>query len=325
MSSLKGVLRWAIPIGALGLFLAVCRSIPWPQVRAILGQANLGWLSAGVGIAALAVTMRSLRLKLLLGPSFKFTWVWRGVALGYFGGLVLPLGGGEAVKIASLQRQSSAPLGQIAATVGLDRMVDLIALLALACSAASAHLLPGHLSRVLPLLALLVGAGISALAISILLIRRLSADWAVSSTRGSPPRWLESLIPILTLASSLRPPGPWPWILLIEGLILLCDWGSTAIALHAFPFGANLPAGAALQVCMAIMLAFAIPLVPGGLGAHQAACLLALTPYGVPPQEALAFSLAAQVGHVLLVTTLGASTFATGRLRATPTHSPERP
>ncbi|MBK8727244.1 MAG: flippase-like domain-containing protein, partial [Holophagaceae bacterium] len=84
---------------------------------------------------------------------------------------------------------------------------------------------------------------------------------------------------------------------------------STSLALKAVEFAVRPPLASALPLTVFIQLAFALPLLPGSLGTHQAACVLALGAYRIPPSEALAFSILAQAGHVIMVCCLNAIAF----------------
>ena len=104
-------------------------------------QVDLIWVGATLLIASIGISIRALRLKILLeaplGP------VWRSVALGYFSSLAFPFGGGELVKMAALRHQANVPGARAISAVGLDRMFDAGTLLLLLALVASHHLMPG--------------------------------------------------------------------------------------------------------------------------------------------------------------------------------------
>ena len=70
---------------------------------------------------------------------------------------------------------------------------------------------------------------------------------------------------------------------------------------QAFPFTAQLPWFAAVKLDVFLMVGAALPLLPGGMGTHQIACLLALEPAGISHTGAFAFSVVAQgLGFILM-------------------------
>lgn len=94
-------------------------------------------------------------------------------------------------------------------------------------------------------------------------------------------------------------------LLLISALIWGFTWLAYWLGLHAVFMDAP-AAGAAFNVA-AVALSVVVPLGPGGLGAFEAASVLALTMFEIPLEAALAFAVIAhflQLGSVLAFTVL---------------------
>jgi uncharacterized membrane protein YbhN (UPF0104 family) len=103
-------------------------------------------------------------------------------------------------------------------------------------------------------------------------------------------------------------------LLALEGLIVILDVIVIRVGFLAFPFGPRASFGLAVKLGACLMLGSALPLLPGGLGVHQAACYIALVPAGTDAAGALAFSLVAQVTTLMLIGALGlASAWCSGR------------
>ena len=297
---------WMLGAGGVALLLWLGREISWGSLGQALAAADPRWLAASAGLAALSVSARALRLRLLLQDGATYPQVWRSAALGYFGSLFLPLGSGEVVKLLALRREAGLSAFRAAAAVGLDRIFDLAALAALALIAAGAGLLPG----LAPAALFGAAAGLALLLTGVLYLA-LSGDrleaWALRWGRGRPGRspWVRRMEDLHRQARKVMA----PWLLGRLGLLqaaifaldLLSGWG----ILLSFPFGHALPAVAPVRLALFTMLGFGLPLLPGGLGSHQAATRLALGPLGVDPSSAMAVSLAGEALHFLVLATLG--------------------
>lgn len=285
-------------LGLLGglLLFAVARKVHWHLFRLALQGLKGSYLLGFVLLSAGAMALRALRLTVILGPSGRFVPVFRGVALGYLGMLLLPLGGGELLKMATLRKLLGLPSAAVATGWVLDRVFEVLGALVLA------GLLAGlgvaiHL-RAAPTWAL-AGAG-SVLALAVLgalaLRRRVLKS---PHHEGSVLRQrLEQIGEVLAV---LKRPSQVLSLLGIQALISSVDAGGIWACFHAFPFAAHLPFLTAVRLDVFLMIGAALPLLPGGMGTHQVACLLALQPAGISHTEAFAFSVVAQgLGFILM-------------------------
>lgn len=293
MAALAG-LAWVLP------------QLPWARIASALRELNRGLLFAAIGVAGLAICARALRLWVLSGQDTPYFGVLRCAALGYLASLLIPMGGGELVKATLLGREANLSLASAITSVAMDRMMDLalvLAMLGILVDRRMAHQLN-------PIMVMALGAGFLLLLGSVLVMRfwgdafrqRLISGTSLQRLRTLLLRQVEAMQALLAV---LRRPHVWGRLLGCQGLILGLDWLSVYLSLHAFPFGADLPWRAPAQVAVSITLAFALPLLPGSIGSHQAACILALAPFGIHQGQALAFSVAGHGAHVFLVLTLG--------------------
>ncbi len=272
-------------------------------MRAALHGLAWPWLLLAGALTAISMGCRAWRLSAVLGKGLSFPGTWRCVSLGYFASLFLPLGGGELVKAAALRHRFGLPLTRVGTALAVDRMFDIALLLALLGAVAGHGWTgrPGTVPLALGIAGLLALAGF--LAISGRALRGRLRQWAA----GKPRRriWLDRFEEIHDQAAALRNVSLLPRLGLLQAAIFFVDVLSAWCCLLAFPAGAGLPFAAPLRVALFVMLAFALPLLPGGLGSHQAAVILALTPFGFGPAEALSVSLVGEVVHVATLTTLG--------------------
>lgn len=307
----------ALLLAVLGLALLawIAHRVSWNETSAALRQARLGWLAAGMLLGICSMGLRALRLRTLLGRRAGFPPVWRSVSLGYFCSLFLPLGGGELVKVASLRLHAGFSLARAGAALSVDRLFDICTLAVLLAGVAARGMVPDL--RMGPVLVL---GGAAAALLSLLLLLLFSGDlirsrvhaWAEKHPGRHP--WIGRFEEVQDQVEALRSPARLAGLALIHGLIFALDFFSFWCAVLAFGFGAALPAAAVLRLTLLVMVAFGLPLLPGGLGSHQAACILALRPFGVPEAGALALSLASEATHLIALTGVGIAAMAWGGL-----------
>lgn len=280
--------------------------VSWNGVLSALRGLFLPWLLGALALAVASVSLRAFRLATVLGRFGSTGAVWRSVCLGYFGSLFLPFGGGELVKVAALHRQIGLSFVRTGTALAMDRMFDVGTLLALLLSVLSHGLLrslhPG------PVLVLATGGSAIIALIFFLVVsgdrlRHRLLRWA----QHHPGRhaWIRRFDDVHDQALALRKPWLLPRLGLLQIGIFSLDVLAAWCCLLAFPFGAALPTSAPLRLAFFTMVAFGVPLLPGGLGSHQAASILALAPFGIDADRALAVSLAGEAAHVTVMSFLG--------------------
>jgi uncharacterized protein (TIRG00374 family) len=123
-----------IVIGLLvsGVCLALAlRSVPLGELAEILEQANYAWLLAGLAVQGLLMVIRAARWQRLIDVPTRFGDVFWAQAVGLFGNNALPLRAGEAARVMVLSRRSGVPWPRVAASVVLERALDVASVLTL--------------------------------------------------------------------------------------------------------------------------------------------------------------------------------------------------
>ena len=299
-SSTRG--RWAgVGIGLLLLGFLTWR-MPWAETKVTLQGVRLNWWLPALMLGAFGVWFRALRLHLVLGIHGPLLGVWRSVALGYLAGLVLPAGGGELVKIQTLMKARDLDALHAGSAITLDRLFDMVGLVLGLALLAGFQALPGSVGTLLNVLSLvLLSTGL----ILVLLLFLGKAVFFRISDSLSHLSWLaekiERMGTLVGEAEHLRGSRTWLRLLLLQLFIVSFEVAVASVALRALPVMTPLPSWAGLQVLMFASIGFALPLLPGAAGSLQVAYILALSPFGVPLSQALAFSLLAHFGHLLVV------------------------
>ena len=312
---------WARPCIGILLLVFLLWRMPWAETLHTLASVRLRWWIPALALGALGVWFRSLRLHWVLGAQQPLSGVWRSVALGYLAGLVLPAGGGELVKVRTLMKARDLDFLHAGSAVALDRMFDLAGLALGLALLGTLQRLPGPvgtLLRSIGILLLLTG-----IVLTVFLFRGKALVARLSHLLAHRP-WLAGqavrLGAVLDAAEHLRGSRAWARLVLLQLFLTAFETFTATIALKALPFSVPLPPWVGLQLLMFSSIGFALPLLPGAAGSLQVAYILALRPFGVPVAQALAFSLLAHLGHILLVVGHGGLAF----LLRPDTRDPER-
>lgn len=305
------------------------RGLDFSQVWSAIRRADLvALLGLSVPAHLLNIWLRGLRWRHLtaaLAPIERGTLV-RGQAVGFMANNVFPLRIGEVFRAWYVARETSASGAAIFGTVIVERVVDAIVMLGLAAmvlglGGARAAGLETR-SVLLPLLLLALAPLASVLALRVA-PERLIAFGSRIWDRVLPERAAERLTTSLHhLADGLRGlqgAASLAWVaaysLVVWLIFSMIPFAAALIALDI-----ELGSGGQLLLASYVLLmwvgaAVAIPSAPGFFGPYHAACWLALAPFGVPKEMAIALGTLAH-GVFWLTTTL--SGLLVMRSRATP-------
>ncbi|MBL7163070.1 MAG: flippase-like domain-containing protein [Anaerolineales bacterium] len=105
--------------------------VSWGQLAESVGSISLSWFLLALGSVVVGLCLKAIRWWLFL-TNYGLEVPWRRIFEAYFAGqsanIVLPTRGGELVRLGllSARKPSSAP--QIAATIALEKFLDLVTL-----------------------------------------------------------------------------------------------------------------------------------------------------------------------------------------------------
>jgi uncharacterized membrane protein YbhN (UPF0104 family) len=289
-----GLASWSDP----GQVVAVAGGLS-PRAAAAVGAL----VTFGLGLRAVRWQLytRVLGLAIPAGPSV-FAFV-AGFAFTATPGKV-----GEVVKSFLLKRRFGVPMADTAASLVVERVTDLLAILALAMGGLACGGLRGR-GLALGLATdsawvLIAGAIALAGALAFLLQARLQR--AVLGTLGRVPglaRLARALPPLLESSQKLLTPLP-----LVLGLALaVAAWSCEALALHVIldALGAEVALAAAFFAFASASLLGVLSMLPGGLGGFEATMVVLLGRAAVEPSTAVAATLLFRLGTLWLVSLLG--------------------
>jgi hypothetical protein len=250
-----------------------------------LGPSVLLAVAASAVLLFAAQVFSAIRWKLILGEaSPPLHYLVRLCLVGQFFSLFLPSAvGGDALRMVMLARNVEKS-GEGVSSVFFDRLVGVFAMLIFLVvgAAAGRDLLPA----VMPYLAWDVSGAMVAMAIGVAVIG-CTGLFVLYRRWGKLNRLVaESVGLIQRLATSplllVRVVG---WGLVVQGTYL------AAWVVLAFALGFDLPFSLMLLAVPLVSLIAMLPISISGVGLREGLWLLILTPFGVPGEQAVGFSL----------------------------------
>ncbi|UYN97346.1 MAG: flippase-like domain-containing protein [Enhydrobacter sp.] len=304
---------------AVGAILAwVLSRLDWRELGARFAEASPEGIAAMTAVWIFALLLRPLRFWYLLTVlggvrGARYRTIWTAMVLGMAVNSFAPMRAGDAVMAIFLRHRLNIEIHRSFTVIVADWLCDFICVVVIFVSAL-AFAPPiaawiGHASMVV------VAVGAAGLTGLSLILRYRSQFLAIVD------RWLARLLPKhrvrlhsiaaeilagLTMIGRWRVSIPLVSISAVIWLVTACSYwfGMQAVFNDA-------PSAAAPFTMAAVALSFVLPLGPGGLGAFEAAVVVALAVFEVPVEASVAFAVIAhgvQLGTVLLFTGLAVVT-----------------
>lgn len=303
---------------SVALLAWVLHRINLREVWADTQQANGVLLALTIIVATITFPIRTIRWRLILrdadGRRLPWTPLWHATAIGFMANNLLPARAGEVARGYVASRQLPVRFSTALASLGVERVLDGLALLALMAVAVAAPSFPAH--------ALLGGRSVSTITTSAgILFGVVFALALVVVLRPAP--WLrlfewitQRLLPariaerlnhfaegIVAGLAVLKSPGRLAGVLVWTLVLWITNAVAFAICFRAF--GIDVPLEAALVLQAVIGFGVAIPSSPSGVGVFEAATLVTLQLYGVDSNLAVSYALTYHLTTFLPITLLG--------------------
>ena len=296
----RAVVGIAISVVALALVL---QSVDVGRTVDVLRGADLRWVAFGAALSTADLAFRGLRWQRLIRPiaAVAYLPMFAYLLIGYAANNVLPARLGELVRSHYLGDREGVSRASALGTVVVERVVDLVAVVAIASVALLILSVRGVVAG-----AVLIGAGVAglflaALALGIVAHRLPGAD----RIGGFVGRWPQ----IGNLARSLQDglsvaarPRTLAEALLASGAAWTCS--ILALAAMGQALGVQLSMGQAALMTSGIALASAIPAAPSNIGTFELAAVTVGTTVGLASESALAIGLLSHA-MILAVTSIG--------------------
>jgi glycosyltransferase 2 family protein len=299
-----------LAVSILFLWLAL-RNANFVEIQASLAAAN--WLWAAPFLLALFsfYWLKSARWGYLLSLPGKHhaPQLFPIVMIGYAGTSVLPMQMGEFVRAWIASKQYQLRYSQVLSSIGVERIFDLLTILALLASIfAAGQTLPamlikaGYVIAAVTLAGLVVAFGLAAFTDKALAMCR----WLLSPL---PERIQHTVLDQLEAASQGLSALTQPRLIVKVAANSIAQWAlmGACIGCSLLAVGIDVTIGAVALVLVATIVGISLPTSPGYIGNIQLAFVVALQPFGVSVDNAIAASVFYHVIAYVSVVVVGFS------------------
>lgn len=298
----------SLAIGVLILY-GILRVVHPGEVAAALRGASPAWIVMGT-IAFLAfVVLRGWRWQLILGasaPATGFGDATAVTAMGFAVNAVSPFKLGEFVRIAAIAPRAGIGVGEAGATVIVERVLDVLALLVIALGATTVSGAGSHSSG---LWSGVISLSLVSIAVALAAYVMVTYPDATLALLGRMARRMPRRVEVfadrfgasvLKGFTSLRSPGR----LAAAAALSVLVWLAVVIGLVAFfrSLTAQLPLSTLVLACAIFVVSQAASITPAGVGAYEGFYLLVLSTFGARPLAVV--TAAAVLSHVVNVAAL---------------------
>ncbi len=290
--------RSLIAVATLAVTVLFCyvalSGVNFDEAWRALRTSDYMWLVPALLVLGLSMGARALRWRALFAPGRRppLGAVSNAMMVGYLYNNILPARPGEVARVVVLNRRSSAQPVEIAGTVVLERLYDVVGILVIFFFAAP------WLPPVSWLETAAIAAGVLAVAIAVTVLvlvlggerpLRLLLRPLRRLPRFTEERMERTVAELSNGLSGLRNPG----VAFLGGFWTIVAWMLTAAAAYlvslAFPL--HVPFACGVLVTVAVGLAMILPSPPAALGVYEGAALIGMKAYGLSHTAALPYAL----------------------------------
>jgi hypothetical protein len=291
------------------------RGVSVQEVARALSHSNLLLFGAVMGLTLFSFMIRALRWRSLLSGAQwpTFDSLYSATMIGFMANNVLPFRLGEFVRAWALARREKCSTTMVLATVVVERVVDMLALLAILGVTMLVHPIEANskaaeVTQAGATSLIVITVGLTLLLILLertpglarRLVHRLSARLP-ERHRGRVVAALDHFVEGLGLFRDLP---RLTWVFLLSFVMFSCF--AVALQLSMLAFGIHLPWYAGFTLLVISAFAIMAPAAPGYVGTMNLACVAGLALFGVSNRElASSFSWFYWAGQWLPVTVVG--------------------
>ncbi|MCF7802803.1 MAG: flippase-like domain-containing protein [Candidatus Marinimicrobia bacterium] len=310
----KRIIQISIGLALSGVFawLAV-RNIQWHEFIKTLQQDKDWWyLLPAIILFMASFFVRAWRWHYFLQPvkSIRFHPLFSATMVGYMGNNILPVRLGEILRVYALDRSTGVSKSAGLATVVVERLVDVIGLLAFLIIAIIFTSLPSRFQSVVTIVSI-VSIGLLTLLLGLTFFERRTQNILERIYNVFPDVLAEKLGTItesfLEGLSGLRQTQHYGKIIFQTLFIWTLFAFSVYFILLAFRFDTlyDMTFVSGIVVFLIGTAGVLIPSSPGYVGTFHFAIVQALALYGVPNEGALGFAIVNHLLNYIPVTALG--------------------
>ncbi|HSQ35971.1 MAG TPA: lysylphosphatidylglycerol synthase transmembrane domain-containing protein [Candidatus Binatia bacterium] len=292
--------NWKLIVGAalslLFIFLAF-RRVDFSQMGHAFAGADYRFLLPILAVIFFSLILRAWRWQLLLAPirPVPLPGLFDSLAVGYMANTFLPAHLGEVLRATYARKKSGIAASIIFATIVIERLLDIFALLILMGLALAVFPFPGWVQQS----GLIMLALVAVLFVLLLLMKKYrERTLALCSRLGTflPAKAAckinELLGQFLNGIVPLKRGGHYVLVAVLSLMIWTCYAVTFQLLFHAFAFVRlyHLPWTAALVALVITTISVVVPSSPGYVGSYHFLCQLALGLFAIPKGPALSYA-----------------------------------
>jgi uncharacterized protein (TIRG00374 family) len=298
-------LSWALSSLLAGVLLYFSvRHVDWSRVWHTIRAAQWRFLGLAFATTCASFFFRALRWRILLNTETWFsvgTVFWANMA-GYLGNNFLPARAGELIRTYLISNHSSLSKTYVLTTALAERLMDVIALVLWSSIVLlGVNPKPAWMQDLSRTMAVIAGLG----AVTILLLPHTGSLVQnvlrrIPMPEGLRNRLLELAEQILLGLRAFHNWGRLAGFVFLTVVIWMLD--ACGVIAGAWALGLIIPFRVAMLLLTALGLGSALPSTPGYVGIYQFVSVKVLSPFGIAPDDALAYILVAQaLGSVIML------------------------
>ncbi len=307
--------NWKIFAGVLlsllFIFLAF-RQVDFKQMGRAFAEADYWLLIPILAFIFLGLLLRSWRWQYLLAPILpaRLPDLFASLAVGYMANTFLPAHLGEFVRAYHASKKTAISASAIFATIVIERLIDIFALLFLMGLALAVFPFPGWAQKSGMIMLVLV-AGLFALLLlmkkyrcrTLAVSNRLTAFFPAAFSKKIHDLIEQFLNGIVALKSAAH----YLMVAMLSVLIWVCYAVTFQLLFYAFDFVRiyHLPWSAALVALVITTISVVVPSSPGYVGSYHFLCQLSLGLFSVPKGPALSYAFVLHAINIFPVFFLG--------------------
>lgn len=310
----KLLIAFGILIAAFFLYLFI-QKVEWGKVIAAISQANYWWLIPNVALIFVSISLRAWRWGVMVRPLKKcsFHGLYAATMIGFMASNILPARLGELARPLSLGKIEDISRSAVMATTLVERVFDLLTLLALFTVIMLFKEFPASVTEDLNHLEtagwLFLAVTLVAVIVLILLKLRTAATLRVLNKVLNifPQRIQEVGNNILVKFASGLDVLSDPKAVLNISVQSAVLWIIMALSNYFIflAFDMTLPIDASFVVLAVVSVGIMLPNAPGFIGPYQYLTVLSLSLYGVERNQAAACSIVMWATQYLTITLAG--------------------
>jgi uncharacterized protein (TIRG00374 family) len=302
-----------LAVGVLILY-GLLRTVHPNEVGAAMRQASPAWIAVGEIAYLLFILVRGWRWTVILRASAPRAGLGDATAvsgIGFAVNSVSPFKLGELLRIGAIAPRARIGVGEAGATVVVERVLDVLALLVIALAAATISGAGsnsfGLWSGVVVIAAISVAIGVVAyLMVTYPEPTLRTIDWIAARLPAPVGRFVDNFAAsVIKGFSSLRSPRRLAAAALLSVPVWLCIVGGLIAFCRALTGQLSLPT--LVLACTIFVISQAISITPGSVGTYEGFFVVVLTTFGARPAALVtAVAVLSHVGNIAALLVAGA-------------------